>query len=137
MGWDNFANDGNDLQDNRSIIDTLNKHDAGKKVYEVEEEVTFIVKYKVVAKDKSELITNKPGISFSNLDIPEYMRKNNDDKRDLTFDYRVRCCESKSIKEDETLEEVVLKYEKDLDGKDDLKNSYIDIERNFSNDSEF
>ena len=69
MAWDDFANNGNDLQDNRSIIDSLNKYDAGKKVYEVEEEVTFIVKYKVIAKDKSELITNKPGTSFSNLDI--------------------------------------------------------------------
>ena len=58
------------------------------------------------------------------------MRKNNDDKRDLTFDYRVRCCESKSIKEDETSDKVVLKYEKDLDGKDDLNNSYIDIDKN-------
>ena len=130
MAWDDFANNGNDLQDNRSIIDSLNKYDAGKKVYEVEEEVTFIVKYKVIAKDKSELITNKPGTSFSNLDIPEYMRKNNDDKSDLTFDYRVRCCESKSIKEDETSDEVVLKYEKDLDGKDDLNNSYMDIDNN-------
>ena len=50
MGWDNFANGGNDLQDNRHIIDTMSKQDVGKKVYECVEEVTFIVKYKVLQK---------------------------------------------------------------------------------------
>lgn len=67
-------------------------------------------------------------MSFSNLDIPQHMRENNEDKRDLTFDYRVRCCDSKSIKESETSDKVVLKYEKDLDGKDDTSNSYLDLD---------
>ena len=128
MAWDDFADGGKELQDNKQIIDVLTKHDTGKKVYEVEEEVTFIVRYKVIAKDTNELITNKAGLSYSNLDIPQHMRENSDDKRDLTFDYRVRCCESKSIKEDETNDKVVLKYEKDLDGKDDTNNSYLDLD---------
>ena len=129
MGWDNFANGGNDLQDNRQIIDTMSKQDVGKKVYECVEEVTFIVKYKVVAKDRSELISNKPGLSFCNLEIKQHMRENNDNKKDMTYDYRIRCCESKEISEPfETSDQVVEKFEKDEDGNDMKWSGYLDIE---------
>ena len=129
MGWDNFANGGRDLQDNREIIDTLSNQDVGKKVYECEEEVTFIVKYKVVAKDRSELISNKPGLSFCNLEIKQHMRENNDNKKDMTYDYRIRCCESKEISEPfETSDQVVEKFEKDEDGNDMKWSGYFDID---------
>ena len=129
MGWDNFANGGNDLQDNRQIIDTMSKQDVGKKVYECVEEVTFIVKYKVVAKDRSELISNKPGLSFCNLEIKQHMRENNDNKKDMTYDYRIRCCESKEIKEPyESSDEVVEKFEQDEEGNDMKWSAYLDIE---------
>ena len=129
MGWDNFTNGGNDLQDNREIIDTLSKQDVGKKVYECVEEVTFIVKYKVVAKDRSELISNKPGLSFCNLEIKQHMRENNDNKKDMTYDYRIRCCESKEISEPfETSDQVVEKFEKDEDGNDMKWSGYFDID---------
>ena len=129
MGWDNFTNGGNDLQDNRQIIDTMSKQDVGKKVYECVEEVTFIVKYKVVAKDRSELISNKPGLSFCNLEIKQHMRENNDNKKDMTYDYRIRCCESKEISEPfETSDQVVEKFEKDEDGNDMKWSGYLDIE---------
>ena len=129
MGWDNFANGGNDLQDNRQIIDTMSKQDVGKKVYECVEEVTFIVKYKVVAKDRSELISNKPGLSFCNLEVKQHLRENNDNKKDMTFDYRIKCCESKELREPfETSDQVIEKFEKDLDGNDDKHNSYLDID---------
>ena len=129
MGWDNFANGGNDLQDNRQIIDTMSKQDVGKKVYECVEEVTFIVKYKVVAKDRSELISNKPGLSFCNLEIKQHMRENNDNKKDMTYHYRIRCCESKEISEPfETSDQVVEKFEKDEDGNDMKWSGYFDID---------
>ena len=129
MGWDDFANGGNDLQDNIQIIDTMSKQDIGKKVWECEEEVTFIVKYKVVAKDRSELISNKPGLSFCNLEIKQHMRENNDNKKDMTYDYRIRCCESKEISEPfETSDQVVEKFEKDEDGNDMKWSGYFDID---------
>ena len=129
MGWDNFTNGGNDLQDNREIIDTLSKQDVGKKVYECVEEVTFIVKYKVVAKDRSELISNKPGLSFCNLEVKKHLRENNDNKKDMTYDYRIRCCDSKELEEPyETIDEVVEKFEKDEKGKDMKWSGYLDIE---------
>ena len=31
MGWDDFANGGRDLLDNREIIDNMSKQDIGKK----------------------------------------------------------------------------------------------------------
>ena len=129
MGWDNFTNGGNDLQDNREIIDTLSKQDVGKKVYECVEEVSFIVKYKVVAKDRSELISNKPGLSFCNLEIKQHMRENNDNKKDMTYDYRIKCCESKELEEPyESIDEVVEKFEQDEEGNDMKWSAYLDIE---------
>ena len=129
MGWDDFANGGRDLLDNREIIDNMSKQDIGKKVWECEEEVTFIVKYKVVAKDRDELISNKPGLSFCNLEIKQHMRENNDNKKDMTYDYRIRCCESKEISEPfETSDQVVEKFEKDEDGNDMKWSGYFDID---------
>ena len=107
----------------------MSKQDIGKKVWECEEEVTFIVKYKVVAKDRSELISNKPGLSFCNLEIKQHMRENNDNKKDMTYDYRIRCCESKEISEPfETSDQVVEKFEKDENGNDMKWSGYFDID---------
>ena len=129
MGWDDFANGGRDLLDNREIIDNMSKQDIGKKIWECEEEVTFIVKYKVVAKDRSELISNKPGLSFCNLEVKKHLRENNDNKKDMTYDYRIRCCESKEIKEPyESSDEVVEKFEQDEEGNDMKWSAYLDIE---------
>jgi len=129
MGWDDFSNGGRDLQDNREIIDTLSKQDVGKKVYEFVEEVTFIVKYKVVAKDRSELINNKPGLSFCNLEVKKHLLENNDNKKDMTYDYRIRCCESKELEEPyESIDEVVEKFEQDEEGNDMKWSAYLDIE---------
>ena len=129
MGWDDFTNGGRDLQDNRSIMDNMTKQDIGKKVWECEEEVTFIVKYKVVAKDRSELISNRPGLSFCNLEVKQHLREHNDNKKDMTYDYRIRCCESKELREPfETSDQVIEKFEKDLDGNDDKHNGYLDID---------
>tara|TARA_Y100001938_G_C8095196_1_gene437659 strand:+ start:2831 stop:3232 length:402 start_codon:yes stop_codon:yes gene_type:complete len=129
MGWDDFSNGGRDLQDNREIIDTLSKQDVGKKVYECVEEVTFIVKYKVVAKDRSELINNKPGLSFCNLEVKKHLLENNDNKKDMTYDYRIRCCESKELEEPyESIDEVVEKFEQDEEGNDMKWSAYLDIE---------
>ena len=77
MGWDYWTKDFT-FEDKPD----LDEKDIGLKEFEIEEDVHFTVKYKVLAKDKSDLIDKKVYLGGASLEID----KDGDDVG-KTYDY--------------------------------------------------
>ena len=119
MSWDNWSNGGRDLTDKRDIEMDLKDKDVGLKEFEVEKVVTFVVRYKTLAKDKYEL--DDLYLGWSDLDIGDLENKK-------VYDFKIRNCgESEETKPYETGSKVEKEYwaekkDKDFDEKEyDLK----------------
>ena len=117
MGWDNYT------QNEKSSSDTptsCTKEQVGMKEYEVEVDVVFTVKYKVLAKDKSDLIEKKMYLAGCDLEIEkddqysdcyDIRCKNWGTEKDDNYSdcYEIRCKNwgTEKEKESETGKEVV------------------------------
>ena len=117
MGWDDWTR-------NFSFEekpDTEEK-DVGLKEFEVQEDVVFTIKYKVLAKDKSDLIDKKVYLGGATLEID---KDNNDVGK--TYDYHVKNWGTENTKETETGRIVIKEYGKDDDGKEDKEDFEIKL----------
>ena len=119
MGWDDWSNGGRNLNDKTDIEMNLKDKDVGLKEFEVEKVVTFVVRYKTLAKDKYEL--DHLYLGCSDLDIGDLENKK-------VYDFKIRNCgESEETKPYETGSKVEKEYwakkkDKDFDEKEyDLK----------------
>ena len=118
MGWDDWTSSFNFEEK----PDTDEK-DVGLKEFEVQEDVIFTVKYKVLAKDKSDLINKKVYLGGATLEI------NKDDKDcGKTYSYHVKNWGTENTKETETGREVVKEYGTDETGKEDKEDFVIKLE---------
>lgn len=96
MGWDNLK-----VED---YIDepTIDENDVGKQEYEVEVDVHFTVKYKVLAKDKTELIDKTIYVGGADLSIK-------DDNLENIYDLRVKNWGTDNHKENVSHKTVIAK----------------------------
>ena len=105
MGWDNISNKNlNDEPDIDSSKDGFHE-------YEVEQDVVFTVKYKVLAKDSTDLIDKKINLEGANLEI-------DDDSLDNSYNLRVKNWGTENTKEHATGKQVV-KYKSNEDQDDE------------------
>ena len=93
---------------------------VGLKEFEVEEDIIFTVKYKVLAKDKSDLIDKKVYLGGASLEIDK-----DDDGVGKTYDYYVKNWGTENTKETETGRAVVKEYGTTDDGKEDKEDFEI------------
>jgi len=121
MGWDNWTSKFTFEQK----PDTDEK-DVGLKEFEVEEDIIFTVKYKVLAKDKSDLIDKKVYLGGASLEIDK-----DDDDVGKTYDYYVKNWGTEKTKETETGRVVIKEYGKDDEGKEDKEDFEIKLDHNF------
>ena len=119
MGWDDWTSNFNFEEK----PDTDEK-DVGLKEFEVEEDVVFTVKYKILAKDKSDLIDKKVYLGGATLEI---------DKKDAgkTYDYYVKNWGAEKTKETETGRVVIKECGKDDEGKEDKEDFEIKLSDDF------
>ena len=119
MGWDDWTSSFNFEEK----PDTDEK-DVGLKEFEVEEDVVFTVKYKILAKDKSDLIDKKVYLGGTTLEI---------DKKDAgkTYDYYVKNWGAEKTKETETGRVVIKECGKDDEGKEDKEDFEIKLSDDF------
>ena len=94
MGWDNLNNI------NLNSKPTIDSSKDGFQEYEVEQDIVFTVKYKVLAKDNSDLIDNKIYLDCANLQI-------DDEKIDQIYDLRVKNWGTENVRENTTGKKVV------------------------------
>ena len=113
MGWDDWTS----KFKFEEKPDTDEK-DVGLKEFEVEEDIIFTVKYKVLAKDKSDLIDKKVYLGGASLEI-------NKDDVGKTYDYYVKNWGTENTKETETGRAVVKEYGTTDDGKEDKEDFEI------------
>ena len=118
MGWDDWTS-----KFNFEEKPDTDEKDVGLKEFEVEEDVIFTVKYKVLAKDKSDLIDKKVYLGGASLEID----KDGDDVG-KTYDYYVKNWGTEKTKETETGRSVVKEYGKDDEGKEDKEDFEIKLE---------
>ena len=118
MGWDDWTS-----KFNFEEKPDTDEKDVGLKEFEVEEDVVFTVKYKVLAKDKSDLIDKKVYLGGATLEIDK-------DSKDVgkTYDYYVKNWGTEKTKETETGRSVVKEYGKDDEGKEDKEDFEIKLE---------
>lgn len=105
MGWDYMTN--KNLNDQPSIDSSKD----GFQEYEVEQDIVFTVKYKVLAKDTTDLIDKKLNLESAHIEI-------DDDNLDNSYDMRVKNWGTENTKENATGKQVV-KYKFDEDQDDD------------------
>jgi len=117
MGWDDWTS----KFKFEEKPDTDEK-DVGLKEFEVEEDIIFTVKYKVLAKDKSDLIGKKVYLGGASLEIDK-----DDDDVGKTYDYYVKNWGTEKTKETETGRAVVKEYGTDNDGKEDKEDFEIKL----------
>ncbi len=110
MGWDNVKID--DYRDEP----TIDENDVGKQEYEVEVDVHFTVKYKVLAKDKTDLIDKTIYVGGADLTFK-------DDKLDNIYDLKVKNWGTDNEKESVTYRTVIAKKidEDEADSKDNTE----------------
>ena len=110
MGWDNFK------IDNYKDEPTIDENDVGKNEYEVEVDVHFTVKYKVLAKDKTELSDKTIYVGGADLTFK-------DDKLDNIYDLKVKNWGTDHHKENITFRTVIAKKidEDEPDSKDNTE----------------
>ena len=118
MGWDDWTS-----KFNFEEKPDTDEKDVGLKEFEVEEDIHFTVKYKVLAKDKSDLIDKKVYLGGASLEID----KDGDDVG-KTYDYYVKNWGTEKTKETETGRSVVKEYGKDDEGKEDKEDFEIKLE---------
>ena len=109
MGWDDWTS-----KFKFECLPDTGEKDVGLKEFEVEEDIHFTVKYKVLAKDKSDLIDKKVYLGGASLEID----KDGDDVG-KTYDYYVKNWGTENTKETETGRAVIKEYGKDDEGKED------------------
>ena len=97
MGWDDWTS-----KFNFEEKPDTDEKDVGLKEFEIQEDVIFTVKYKVLAKDKMDLIDKKVYLGGATLEIDK-------DDKDVgkTYDYYVKNWGTEHTKENETGKEVV------------------------------
>jgi len=118
MGWDNFTGQVNA----NTKPDTIEKKHLGYKEYEVEVDVVFTVKYKVLAKDKMDLIDKKMNLQGVPLEIDT-------DSSDECYDISVKNWGTQDEKETET-GDVVVQKKIDEDEPESEDNVEYDLKRN-------
>ena len=115
MGWDDWTS-----KFKFECKPDTDEKDVGLKEFEVEEDVIFTVKYKVLAKDKSDLIDKKVYLGGASLEID----KDGDDVG-KTYDYYVKNWGTENTKETETGRAVVKEYGTTVDGEEDKEDFEI------------
>lgn len=118
MGWDDWTS-----KFNFEEKPDVDEKDVGLKEFEVEEDVIFTVKYKVLAKDKMDLIDKKVYLGGASLEID----KDGDDVG-KTYDYHVKNWGTENTKEIETGRVVIKEYGKDDEGKEDKEDFEIKLD---------
>ena len=118
MGWDDWTS-----KFKFECKPDTDEKDVGLKEFEVEEDIIFTVKYKVLAKDKSDLIDKKVYLGGASLEID----KDGDDVG-KTYDYYVKNWGTENTKETETGRAVVKEYGTDDDGKEDKEDFEIKLD---------
>ena len=103
MGWDNWTNS-SDLQDKSDIESNLKETDVGLQEFEVEKTVTFVVKYKTLAKDKYSL--DHLYLGCANLDIGDTTEDNK-----KVYDFSIKNYGESDEKTRQTLNEVEKIYD--------------------------
>ena len=121
MGWDDWTS-----KFNFEEKPDVDEKDVGLKEFEVEEDIIFTVKYKVLAKDKSDLIDKKVYLGGASLEIDK-------DDKDVgkTYDYYVKNWGTEKTKETETGRVVIKEYGKDDEGKEDKEDFEIKLSDDF------
>ena len=115
MGWDDWTN-----KFKFECKPDTDEKDVGLKEFEVEEDIIFTVKYKVLAKDKSDLIDKKVYLGGASLEIDK-------DDGGKTYDYYVKNWGTENTKETETGRAVIKEYGTDDDGKEDKEDFEIKL----------
>ena len=95
MGWDSF-----EISNYNKTPTCLDDKQVGLREFEVEEDIIFTAKYKVLAKDKSDLIDKKVYLGGVNIKIK-------DDNEDNIYDLSVKNWGTENLKENETGKKVV------------------------------
>jgi len=122
MGWDSWTSDFK-FEEKPS----LDEKDIGLKEFEVEEDVIFTVKYKVLAKDKMDLIDKKIYLGGAELKID----KDSDDVG-KTYDFAVKNWGTENTKETDKGREVIKKHNESRDSEDFHEEDYeIEFDDNF------
>ena len=121
MGWDDWTS-----KFNFEEKPDTDEKDVGLKEFEVEEDVVFTVKYKVLAKDKSDLIDKKVYLGGASLEID----KDGDDVG-KTYAYHVKNWGTENTKETETGRVVIKECGKDDEGKEDKEDFEIKLGDDF------
>ena len=119
MGWDDWTN-----KFKFECKPDTDEKDVGLKEFEVEEDIIFTVKYKVLAKDKSDLIDKKVYLGGASLEIDK-------DDGGKTYDYYVKNWGTENTKETETGRAVVKEYGTTDDGKEDKEDFEIKLGDDF------
>ena len=122
MGWDDWTS-----KFNFEEKPDTDEKDVGLKEFEVEEDIIFTVKYKVLAKDKSDLIDKKVYLGGASLEIDK-----DDDDVGKTYDYYVKNWGTENTKETETGRVVIKEYGKDDDGTEDKEDFEITLGDDFN-----
>ena len=117
MGWDDWTS--NFSFEEKPDTD---EKDVGLKEFEVQEDVIFTVKYKVLAKDKSDLIDKKVYLGGASLEIEK------DGDCGKTYNYHVKNWGTENTKETETGREIIKEYGTTVDGKEDKEDFEIKLE---------
>jgi len=110
MGWDCIANK------NLNVYPYLDSSKDNFQEYEIEQDIVFTVKYKVLAKDSMDLIDKKINLEGAELKI-------NDDNLENSYELRVKNWGTENNKEFPTGKRVT-KYKFDEDKDDDANWEY-------------
>ena len=121
MGWDDWTS-----KFKFECKPDTDEKDVGLKEFEVEEDVIFTVKYKVLAKDKSDLIDKKVYLGGASLEIDK-----DDDDVGKTYDYYVKNWGTENTQETETGRAVVKEYGTTVDGEEDKEDFEIKLGDDF------
>jgi hypothetical protein len=106
MGWDYF-----NISNYNDKPTCLENKQVGLKEFEVTEDIVFTAKYKILAKDKMDLIDKKIYLGGVNIEIK-------DDNEDNIYDLSVKNWGTEHTKENETGKEVIKIV--DEDGYEDI-----------------
>ena len=120
MGWDDWNGDG--VNADAKPPDVEKKH-LGYKEYEVEVDVVFTVKYKVIAKDDDDLREKKMNLGGVPLEIDT-------DRGGECYDMRIKNWGTENEKTTET-GDVVIQKKIDDDEPESEDNVEYELERNF------
>lgn len=94
MGWDNLNNT------NLNSNPTIDSSKDGFQEYEIEQDIVFTVKYKVLAKDDFDLFVKKLHLDCANLQL-------DDEKIDHVYDLRVKNWGTENVRDETTGKKVV------------------------------